>query len=444
MRRVLTLVLAGLVVASPATVAVLVARYARNVPYWDQWSLAPLMAGIAHGNPPVARLLEQVNEHLIPVTLVVQGAVSAVTRWDVRYEAWLNVLAALATLAAIAGLVRRSMGTLAAPDAMGLLGVCSALVFSVAGGKNWTWGSLNATYFAGLAAATLAWLVAGWRPTAAATVRLGVVAALGAFAFGTGLVLPLLLPFALLASPTETIARRAPYALATAGWASILMALYFVGWHAPLGKAPMTMHWNRLPDYGRYALAYTGAFTGSTRTDQAFGIGLVVVAMLATAGGWIIVAGEPAARRALPAWCLLAAYTIANGGVTALGRLDQSPGTSLFERYRPTQTFAAIAAAGVVALALGDLRRRRPFAAAALLALALAVGIWLAAPLPQAMRDGESAMARLSRTLDAGAVCLADRQAMTDQCLKAICWDAGHARRMAALLEEARIGPFAK
>ncbi len=433
--------LAGLIVAPPATVAFLVARYARNVPFKDQWGIVPFVAEIAHGHLRIAWLLTQVNEHRIPLTLLVQGLVSWPTRWDVRYESWMNVLAAAATLVALGGLVRRTVGPLASVAPIALLAVCSALVFSVAGGTNWTWGSLNATYFAGLAAATLAWLVAGWRPTPASSIRLVVVASLGALSFGTGVLLPILVPLGLLVTPIE---RRAPHVIATAAWAALVVGLYFVGWHPRFGSPPPVMHWNRGADYARYAVAYLGGFAASTGFVAAFHTGLALLALLLGATGWVVVRRSPDVRGALPAWWLLAGYALGSALLTAFGRLDNGIGTALFGRYLPTQSFMAIATAGVVVIALRDLRQRQPLAGFAGIVLVLAATMELASSLPLGVREGISQMALLSRDLDGGARCLAARSAASDACLRSVCWDAGVARRMLPLLEEAKIGPFAE
>src|SRR5262245_42773560 len=93
----------------PLVVAGLVAAHARNVPWKDQWGLVPFMAAVSRGELRLDLLWSQVNEHRIPLTLLLQGALARATRWDVRWEAWVNVVAAGLTLAALVALIRRTI-----------------------------------------------------------------------------------------------------------------------------------------------------------------------------------------------------------------------------------------------------------------------------------------------------------------------------------------------
>lgn len=442
MRRLVTIGLALLASVPPAAIGFWVARYARNVPYWDQWGLAPFMADVAHGRLRVDYLGMQVNEHRLPLTLLVQGAVSWATRWDVRFEAWMNVVAALATLVALGMLARHTIES-RGPLVSGLLVASSALVFSPAGGRNWTWGSLNATYFAALAAATLAWRVAAWRPTVAATVGVGACAVAGTLAFGSGVILLVLLPLAVVLHGRASVEQRGPHALAVAGLAGAGIALYFLGWRPRFGRQP-AMHWDRLADYVRYTIGYVGGVARPPTFADAFGAGLDLVVLLIAASVWLVWRHGATARSRLVGWWVLAAYGLGNGALTAFGRLDFGGfATATFDRYLPTASFVAIATAGVVTLAVHDLwRYRRAYGIAALALVAVAT-IDVLRPAPRAVLEGIEAMSRLSTVLDRGARCLAVRPP-TDGCLGTLCWDAAVARRMLPLLEEAKIGPFAE
>jgi hypothetical protein len=416
MRRLVTIALAALASVPPAVIVLCVARHARNVPYWDQWGLVPFMADVAHGRLPIEYLRIQVNEHRIPLTLVVQGVVSWATRWDVRFESWMNVVAALATLVALGALARRTVGAvdgrtrdaLGAPAVWGLVVVCSAFVFSPAGGSNWTWGSLNATYFAALAAATLAWQVAAWRPTIAATARLGAFAAAGALAFGTGVILLLLVPAALLLHGRSSLHERAPHAVATALWAAAAIGLYCIGWQPRFGHRPPVMHWDRLADYVRYSLGYVGGVARPPTFADALGAGVDLVVLLVAGSAWLVYRHGDAARIALVGWWLLAAYSLGNGALTAFGRLDSGGfATATFDRYLPTASFFAIGTAGVSTLAVRGLWMRKRSLGLAALALVAVTAIDVLRPAPHAVLEGVDRMQRLSAVLDGGARCLA-------------------------------------
>ena len=76
----------------PALVVFMVWRHARNVPFKDHWGHVPFIVQAARGVFRPAALWEQVNEHRIPLARLVQGLLAWWTRWDVRYEAWADVV----------------------------------------------------------------------------------------------------------------------------------------------------------------------------------------------------------------------------------------------------------------------------------------------------------------------------------------------------------------
>jgi hypothetical protein len=423
----------------PLVVAWLVAVHARNVPWKDQWGLVPFMAGISRGELDTAMLWSQVNEHRIPLTLVAQGALAWATRWDVRWEAWANVAAAGLTLLALAGLVRRTTRPTSAGAAAASVLAASVLTFSLAGGINWTWGSLNATYFAALAAAVLAWQLAAWDGSPLRTLALVACATAGAFAFGAGVVLVVLLPVALLASPAVDLERRITHAIAAAVWAAGVLAVYFAGWEPRSGDPRPVMHWE-LADYARYVVVYVGGGLGTADVGVGLAAGLLLAAALVASSLWLWTRA-PGLRPALVPWWLLAAYGVANGALTAFGRLDSGLFTALFVRYLPTASLFTLSALALTILAAATLRGRTRAAAVA------ALGIAVVAATPSfyaASAQGAENMRRLAYQLEAGAVCLAYCGTASDQCLLNLCWSADVARAMCPVMAGARIGPFAR
>src|SRR5262249_25519443 len=152
--------------------------------------------------------------------------------------------------------------------------------FSPAGGINWPWGSMNATYLAAFFAAVAARLLAGWTASWAQTMLLTACATAGALSFGAGVVLVVLLPLALLGCSTASIERRAQHAVATAAWAVVLLAVYFTGWTAPAAQPRATMHWDRLPEYLRYVVTYVGGGLGTASVAVGFVTGIVSITAL--------------------------------------------------------------------------------------------------------------------------------------------------------------------
>jgi hypothetical protein len=440
-RRVLIGIPLALSCGPLVLVATLVAQHARNVPWKDQWGMAGFISEAAQGIVRPVWLFWQVNEHRMPVAFVLQGALAWWTRWDLRYEAYLNVALAGLTLLVLAALARRTIATRSATAAAWAVLACAVLTFEVAGGSNWTWGTMNANFLVGLASALLAWQLAGWTGRWRQTIALAATATLAAFTFGAGLVLLLAVPAAL-ALPTERVPQRGRHALATAVWAVLVIGLYFTDWHPRIGHPPAVLYWDRLSDYGTYLLAYLGAVIGTRSLAETVPTAVALATLLIAGSGWVWWS-VPTARAAVVPWLVLAGTAVTNAVVTAYGRMGDGIESAVLIRYLPTASWFAIGLVGVTAIALAELSARSPRTSAVLVAL-LALGIAGVSPtVYRTSRQGIGEMAALASRLDRGAPCLTDCSTAPDACLLLMCWDARVARAACQQLSVAGIGPFA-
>lgn len=439
-KRLLVAVPAALSVVPPLLVAGLVAQHARNMLWKDQWSMVGYMAEATHGVPDPAWLTWQVNEHRMPVAFAVQGALAWWTRWDLRAEAWVNVVAAALTGLVLTALIRKTIADRSPLAAAWVLLACSVLVFSLAGGTNWTWGTMNANVIVVLATVWLAWRLLAWTGRWRQTLGLVVTATIATFTFGTGVVLLAAVPAAL-AVPTRPVPRRTLHVLATAAWAVLVVTLYFRGWHPRYGLPPPVLHTDRPWDYAAYLAGYVGAATGTRRLPEAIAAGVIMAMALVAAATWTW-SRVPSARTAMLPWLLVAATAVANGFVTAYGRIE-APGSALFVRYLPAATCFAIGLAGMLGIALIEVLARSP-RLGAVLVVVTALGVAsVGGTLRIGWIQGTHEMAELAGRLDRGRRCLTDCATASDWCFLLTCWDAKVARAQCPLLAEARIGPFA-
>lgn len=441
-RRLLIGLPIALSVVPPLLIGVLVSRHARNVPWKDQWGMVGYMAEVTQGVLNPAWFTWQVNEHRMPVAFAIQGVLAWWTRWDLRCEAWLNVVLAGLTLLALAGLVRQTIAPRSVGVAAWVFLACSVLTFSGGGGINWTWGTMNANFLVGLATAVLACQLSGWAGRWRQTIWLMTTTTLAAFTFGTGLVLLLAVPAAL-AVPTTQVPRRALHVLATAAWAGVVLVIYFTGWHHRFGHPRAVMHWDRLSDYAQYVAAYLGAVTGTQSFAAAMTAGIAMTIALVLVGGWVWHRG-PAARAAIVPWVVLAGTAVANAIVTSYGRMEDGLGTALLVRYVPTGAWCAIGLAGVIGTALIEASARAKGLRWVLVA-ATVLGVGVASrTYYEGWMRGAAEMATLASRLERGAPCLVDCATASDACLLLMCWDARVARQGCPILAAARIGPFAR
>jgi hypothetical protein len=345
---------------------------------------------------------------------------------------------ALATLGVLVALAARTVRPLAPRAAAWLVPVLAFQTFSMAQWQNWTWGWQLAIYLnvlaAAVAAAALAQRRAGWDTLG----WLVVAAAVAVCSFASGLALLPIIPVALLARG----GRRAPGpALAAAAAGAALLAAYLVDFH-PVGNPPPHVWPSDAPlEFASYVEAYLGAGFGAHDLGRAtaWGAAGLVALMVATAALWTRVE-----RRVLVPWLALAAYAVATGAVTAVGRLGVSGDTALLSRYVTISALFWSSLAPLVGLALalpaatpwgGRLRR-------AGIAVTIAALLVAAVDYTATWRIGDGLSRERADAQRGGLACLPQMETAPDDCLRSLCWDPKVLRFFGAPLKAAHLGPF--
>jgi hypothetical protein len=93
-----------------------VAAFARDVPWWDDWDLVPVLSG--QEPPSAAWLWEPHNEHRIPVPKLIHLALASPAGADFRAVPYLNALALSASAFALILAARRLRGRTEPSDAL--------------------------------------------------------------------------------------------------------------------------------------------------------------------------------------------------------------------------------------------------------------------------------------------------------------------------------------
>jgi len=368
--RWLVLVLA---LASPVSVAWLIAVYAVDVPRLDDWSLATVLRS-GDDASSWARLARQHVESRPLTSRLLVLALAPITGFDVRGWMAASWLAACVVSGCLLGLAR---ATFPGSPRAALWGwaAANALVFGIAQATTWLHGCHVGSYF------VLAFLALGLRvsrPGARPLLRVAAAAACAAaasFSLAVGLLAWLLLPVAW--GPWVASRRRAGWLWG--GAFAAVAALYFWDW-AP--RSPGDGIALREPHRALlYALVFLGApFGRAVGEGDAATIASALCGTLLVAGA--LASGARLARardrgrflRAAP-WIALAGFGLASAALAAWGRLAYGIESALAPRYVVWSVSLPVALLFLAPVAFEDRRRWRRPALALAAALLLAYGV---------------------------------------------------------------------
>lgn len=117
----------------------LVMNGAVDVPWADDWALAPLLVKLHDGGLSAGDLWAQHNEHRLLVPRLVLLALALATGWDVRAAMVMNLLLAALTLGVLVRQARATAVACGSAPSPWIPLVLSTLLFSFAAWHNWLW-----------------------------------------------------------------------------------------------------------------------------------------------------------------------------------------------------------------------------------------------------------------------------------------------------------------
>lgn len=440
----LPLVAAGI---PPLMIAVTVARYSINVPYWDQWELVKLLDKAAAGQLGFTDFWEQHNEHRLVFPRVVMLTLARATDWDIRYELAANVVVALGVFVMLILLIKRTVRPVAPVMIPWLILAASLSTFSLTQWENWLWGWQLQVFMNTLAAVVAVWALAyrGARWPGLALTLLAAIA--GVFSFAIGFVLLALIPLGLLIAPQfdQGASRLKRLALAVTAGAGVV-TLYLNGFHLNPGHPTPFFLFSHPLSYAHYVLIYLGGPLGSWSKTVSAVWGAMGIVTFAWCSAWLWMR-SPAHRHALLPWILLGLYGILSGFMTGIGRAGFGEGQALAPRYITISSLFWVSLIVIVVLAIphlledGTVSRTRALAvvavASSLITLAgVSYGVsWIHAE--AALKDHNSRVRR-------GGECLMYYDRAPDECLRILYPDVAILKKHAHRLQTLALGPFAQ
>jgi hypothetical protein len=112
--------------------ALFIASFGTNVPFWDEWGLAPLLEKLVHHEATPADFFQPQSEHRFVVPRLILAPLAVETHWNVIVELWLSFVVAVAGYFGLLVLLRGAD--------TGRLVITSLAYFSLAAYENWLWG----------------------------------------------------------------------------------------------------------------------------------------------------------------------------------------------------------------------------------------------------------------------------------------------------------------
>ena len=388
---------------APCIPAWLIFKYGVDVPYLDQWDLAPFFEKWARGALRLSDLFAQQNEYRQFFPNIIFVALGRLTDWNVKYEMMVSLL--LACFVAF-GVRRLGACTHADPLRRGTLFLlASLLIFSTIQYENWLFG-VQVVYFMPAACVVAALLVAySDRVGTIAAVSICVcLSAVATFSSANGIVAWLILPPALLGARPGARGAWKRWLPAWCAGLALCAAIYVYGYHSPASH-PSTSEALRHPlDALAYFVAFHGGplAVGNFPLAVALMVGSCVLLLYALACAYLFnLRNDGELLRRSAAWASLGAYSLCTGALVTAGRLGFGVSQATSTRYVSFSLYLLVALVYLLPCVVED-ATRRGYVAATYLASLKRLGVMAALILVLAhvvifvlcVRDGSAAWRR--------------------------------------------------
>lgn len=215
-----------LVFLPPLLLALLMARYSVNVPFWDSWELVPIFEKIQNGSVGFVDFFAQHNEHRLLFPRLIMVALAELSHWNVFYEIVTNFILASISFIFLCLILRRTFSnkkhlTIA-------LIMVSAVLFSPIQFENWIWGWQIQWFLNVLSVVIAIWALSSTKLAPIWRLTIAVLAAIVAtYSLASGLFVWLVcLPLFLM----PQIRKFLPLWI---GFAVVTIGSHYIGYHDP-------------------------------------------------------------------------------------------------------------------------------------------------------------------------------------------------------------------
>ncbi|MBF0524224.1 MAG: hypothetical protein HQK56_03905 [Deltaproteobacteria bacterium] len=314
-----------------ATIA-LTAYFYVNIPQWDQWDTAVILAKKFAGDLSWRDLWALHNEHRLLFPRLLMLLLSHLSGWNIAWELALNVVIALTTLTLIIYQLCLTKQSIEKFNVALLIPIMSFLVFSFTQAENWLWG-WQIALFLNVAAACLGFIAlaragSNWVYFILAVIG-GVVAS---YSFAPGLLFwpigCLWLWFGKSSSPRMRLFRVGLWIALGA----LVVALYLHGYTKAQNQSPVSYGLHHPLEFILHALAFLGSPLANYRVGFAVAYGIIGLVIFFYAGSRVWQKFHDRLELVAPYFCL-GAYAVMAALLTTVGRVGLGLDQALVLRY---------------------------------------------------------------------------------------------------------------
>jgi len=340
----------------------LIARYAVNVPFADEFALAPLLVKAHQHALTFPDLFAQHNEHryFFPGLLFI--AFSFLAHGDLRTEMFFSVFLMLLASANLSIILRKT-ASLSIGQRSLFLFFFNLLLFSPVQAENWVWAYQLPIFFCNFLLTCGVAVAASGLKLEKKFILCGAIVFMATFSFGGGAALwGLIFPCALLMEREKTVRARWGWFALWCALAAGSMALYFFHYVKPPEHPPIAAAKSPAA-YLRYITGFLGAHLSRASSLESIVQPVLVGTVLLTLFfGSIAYAlfrrQDPGlANRMLP-WFGLGGYALLSALLAAATRIGFGVNQALDSRYTSFSIYLSIAVIALFLIVKQDLRRR--------------------------------------------------------------------------------------
>jgi len=340
----------------------LIYTYSVNVPYWDQWAIAPLFEKFENGNLGFADLFAQHNESRKFFPRIIFIGLAYITNWNVRFE--MLVIFLLASITSY-NIYKISCKTVegALSKKLGLMIFTNLLLFAPTQWENWLWGIQIVVFIPTTCITACIILAYSKKSTLTKFLLSAVLCTITTFSYANGL-LAWFVVFPVLFLKSGFGLKKQIFMTAAWGFAFLLnFCAYFYNYHKPTHHPSFSEAVVNPIITVRYFLTFLGAPLGLGNYTSSFVVaplvGSILVILLMGIALYLLRHWKNIdLLTRLAGWIGIAMYALLSALITTSGRVGFGVPQALSSRYTTFSVYLMIALLYIIIIVFNDIQKR--------------------------------------------------------------------------------------